>query len=69
MTIIGGIVYKKPMIFEVFGAYLGESLIFPREIFFGSTILSSTCDNYQKFDYGFSSYPGNEALSPVFGRF
>ena len=34
MTIIGGVVYKKSMIFMVFGVYLSEFLIFLYEIFF-----------------------------------
>ena len=33
MTIIGGMVYKKYTIFEVFGAYLSEFLIFLPENF------------------------------------
>ena len=69
MTIIGGVVHKKSMIFKVFGVHLSESLIFLHEIFFGSKILSSSCDKHQEFDYGCSSYPGNEAHSPDFGRF
>ena len=52
---IGGLVYKKTMIFEVFGEYLSEFLMFLREIFFVSKILPS--------------YPGNEAQSPDFGPF
>ena len=50
-------------IFEVLGAYLSGFLIFLREILFGSKILPSTCDKHQKFDYGCSIYPGNEAQS------
>ena len=69
MTIIGGVVYKKSIIFEVFGVNLSEFLIFLHEIFFGSKILLSSCDKHQKFDYGCSSYPGNEAQSPNFGNF
>ena len=69
MTIIWGVVYKKYAIFEVFGAYLSEFLIFHREIFFGNKILPSSCDKNQKFDYGCSTYPGNEAQSPDFGHF
>ena len=69
MTIIGGVVYKKCMIFEVFGAYLSEFLTFLYEIFFGSKILLSSCDKHQMFDYRCSSYPGNETRSPNFGRF
>ena len=38
------------MIFKVFGVYLSEFLIFLREIFFGSKILSSCCDKHQNFD-------------------
>ena len=33
MTIIGGVVYKKSMIFKVFGVYLSEFLIFLHETF------------------------------------
>ena len=69
MTIIGGVVYKKFMIFKVFGVYLSEFLIFHHEIFFGSKILPSSCDKHQNFDYGCSSYPGNEAQSLDFGHF
>ena len=57
------------MIFEVFGAYLSEFLIFLCEIFFGNKILPSSCDKHQKFDYVCSIYPGYEAQSPDFGRF
>ena len=64
MTFIKGVVYKKFMIFEVFGAYLEEFLLFRHGIFFGSKILSSSCDKNQKFDCGCSSYPENEAQSP-----
>ena len=64
-----GVVYKKSMIFEVFGVYLSEFLIFLHEIFFGSKILPSSCDKHQNFDYGCSRYPGNEAQSPDFGHF
>ena len=69
MTIIGGVLYKKSMIFMVFGVYLSEFVIFLHEIFFGSKILSSSCDKHQNFDYGCFSYPGNEAQSPDFGHF
>ena len=62
VTTIGGMVYKKSMIFEVFGAYF-------REIFFGSKILPSSCDKHQSFDYGCSRYSVNEAKSPDFGHF
>ena len=61
MTIIEEVVYKTSMIFEVFGVYLSEFLIFLREIFFGSKILPSSCDKHQNFDCESSSYPGNEA--------
>ena len=57
------------MIFEVFGVYLGEFLIFLHEIFFDSKIIPSSCDKRQKFDYGCSSYPGNEAQSAIFAVF
>ena len=50
VTIIGGVVYKKSMIFKVFGVYLSEFLIFLHEIFFGSKILPSSGDEHQKFD-------------------
>ena len=69
VTIIGGVVYKKSMIFKVFGVYLSEFLIFLHEIFFGSKILPSSCDKHQNFDYGCSRYPGNEAQGPDFGHF
>ena len=69
MTIIGGVVYKKSMIFEVFGAYLSEFLTFLYEIFFGSKILPISCDKHQDFDYECSRYPGNETQSPDFGHF
>ena len=69
MTIIEGVVYKKSMIFEVFGVYLSEFLIFLHEIFFGSKILLSSYDQHQNFDYVCSSYPGNEAQSSDFGHF
>ena len=59
--------YRKFMIFKVFGVYLIEFLIFLHEIFFGSTILLSSCDKYQKFDYG--CYPGNEAQKSRFWPF
>ena len=39
VTITGGMVNKKSMIFKVFGVYLSEFLIFLHEIFFGSKIL------------------------------
>ena len=68
MTIIEGLEYTKT-IFEYFWEYLRECLIFLREIFFGSKILSSTCDKDQKFDYECSNYPGNKAQSPDVGRF
>ena len=42
MTIIGGLVYKKSMIFEVFGTYLSDSLIF----------LPSSCDKHQSLIMG-----------------
>ena len=69
MTIIEEVVYKTSMIFEVFGVYLSEFLIFLREIFFGSKILPSSCDKHQNFDYESSSDSENEAQSPHFGRF
>ena len=69
MTIIDEVVYQKSMIFEVFGVYLSEFLIFLHEIFFGSKILSSSCDKHQNFDYGCSNYPGNEAQSTTFAIF
>ena len=66
VTIIGGVVYKKFMILKVFGVYLSEFLIFLHEIFFGSKILPCSCDKHQKFDYGCSIYPGNEAQKSRF---
>ena len=65
MTIIVRVVYKKSMICKVFGAYLSGL----HEIFYGSEILPNSYDKHQKFDYGCSSYPGNEAQSPDFGHF
>ena len=50
VTLIGGVVYKKSRIFEAFGVYLSEVLIFLHEIFFGSKILPSSCDTHQNFD-------------------
>ena len=57
MTIIGGVVYEKSMLLEIFGAYLSKFLISLHEIFFGSKILPISCDKHQKFDYGYSRYP------------
>ena len=57
VTIIGGVVYKKSMIFKVFGVYLTEFLIILYEIFVGSKILPSSCDKHQNFNYGCSRYP------------
>ena len=37
-------VFKKSMIFKVFGVYLSEFVIFLHEIFFGSKTLPSSCD-------------------------
>ena len=68
VTIIGGVVYKKSMIFKVCGVYPSEFFIFLHKIFFGSKILPSSCNKHQNFDYGSSSYPGNEAQSPDFGH-
>ena len=56
LTIIGGMVYKKSTIFEVFWECLREFLIFLHEIFFRSKILSRSCDKHQKVDYRCSSY-------------
>ena len=69
MTIIGGVVYKRSIIFKVFGVYISEFLIFLHETYFGSKILPSSCDKHQNFDYGCFRYPGNEAQSPDFGHF
>ena len=69
MSIIGGMVYKKFTIFKVFGVYHNEFLTFLHEISFGSMILPSSYDEHQNFDYGYSSYPMNEAQSPDFGNF
>ena len=49
VTIIGGVVYKKSMIFKVFGVYL---LMFLQEIFFGGKILPSSCDKHKNFGHG-----------------
>ena len=67
MTIIGGVVYKKSMVFKVFGVYLRE-FIFLHEIVFVNKILPSSCDKRQNFDYEFSSYPANEAKSSDFSH-
>ena len=69
MTVIGGVVYKKFMIFKVFGVHLSEFLIFLHYIFVCSKIIPSSCDKHQNFDYECSRYPGNEAQSPDFGHF
>ena len=69
MTITGGVVNKKSTIFKVFGVYLSGFLIFLHEIFFGSKILPSSCDEHQKFDYWCFSYFGKEAKVPILGRF
>ena len=50
----GGEVYKKYMIFKVFGVYLSEFLIFLHEIFFVSKIIPISCDKHQNFDCGCS---------------
>ena len=60
MTIIGGAVHIQE---------IHDFRGFPSEIFFGSKILSSTCNKHQQFDYGCSAYLGNEAHRPDFGRF
>ena len=65
---IEGVVYRKSMISEVFWEYIGRFLIFLREIFFGSKILSRCCDKHQK-KYGCSSYPGNVAAFLLFWVF
>ena len=61
VTIFGRVVYKKSMIFEVFGAYLSEFLIFLHEILFGSKTLPISCNKHKKFDY---DYPRGEAQGP-----
>ena len=56
------------MIFEIFGAYLSESFIFPHGIFFGSKILISSCDKQD--DYGCPKLTLKTRLkSSNFGRF
>ena len=60
--------YTRNSWLEVF-ENISEFLIFLERIYFGSKILSSTCDKDQKFDYGCSSYTGNEAQSPDYGCF
>ena len=62
MTIIGGMVYKKYMVFKVFGVYLSEFLIYLHDIFFGSKILPSSCDKHQNLNYGWSCYPAGLSL-------
>ena len=59
----------KSMTFKVFGVYLSKFLIFLHEIFFVSKVLPSSCDKLQSFDYGCSSYPGNEAQKSRFWPF
>ena len=66
MTIIEGVEYKKSMIFEVLGEYLGEVFDISSRNLFGSKILPSSCDKHPKFDYGCSSYSENSI--PNFGR-
>ena len=68
MSIIGRLVYKKSVIFEVFGIYLSEFFIFLHEVFFDSKILPSSFGKHQKFGYGCSSYSGNDAQSLDFCR-
>ena len=53
VTIIGGVVYKKSTIFQIFLEYLSEFLIFLHKNIIGSKILSSTCDKHRNFDYGY----------------
>ena len=59
----------KYLIFEVFWEYLSKFLTFLREIFFGSKIITSSCDKHQKFDHGCSSFPGNKTQSADFCSF
>ena len=55
--------------FRGFWECLSKFLTFLHKIFFGSKILTSSCDHHQKFDHGCSSYPGNETQSADFGHF
>ena len=52
VTIIGGKVYKKSMIFEVFWECLGEFLIFVREIFLVARSYLVCCDNIKSLIKG-----------------
>ena len=56
MAIIGGVVYKKSMIFEVFREYLCEFFIF-------------LSNKHQNFDEECSSYAGDQAQSPDLADF
>ena len=70
VTIIGVVVYKKSMNFEVFLRISQRVfMISLHEIFLGSKLWSITFDKNQRLDYGCSSYPGNEAQSPDFLHF
>ena len=55
--------------FRGFGSISQRVFDILHEIFFCGKILPSSFDKHQKFDNGCSSYPGNEAESPDFGRF
>ena len=51
-----------------FWEYLSDFFIFLHEISFHSKILSSSCDEHQKFDYMCSRYTEEEAKCPDIGR-
>ena len=69
VTFIGGMVYKKSMIFEVFHNILASFFIFLHGTFYNCKIVSRCCDKHQNFDYESSSDSENEAQSPHFGHF
>ena len=69
VTIIGRVVYKKSMIFKVFGVYLSEFLIFLHEIFFGSKILPSSCDKHQNLIMGALGSLEMRLKVPIFAIF
>ena len=62
-------VYTKSMIVEISWEYLSDSFIFLYKIFFGSWILSSSCDKHQKFDYGCSTLKQGSKILAVFDHF
>ena len=67
----GGGPYWRGHIREIHDLWSISQRVFDifREIFFRSKILPISCDKHQKFDYGCSCYPENEAQSVDFGHF